>query len=71
MDNVKKQNKEIKKREDVKIKKLPVKQRSAARKKLKEALKLRLDKVRKQLPSKIETPGQLKGLMSAFRTLKV
>jgi hypothetical protein len=71
MDNVKKENKEIKKRETAKIKKLPAKQRAAARKTLKEALKQRVDKVRKQLPTKIETSGQLKGLMSAFRTLKV
>jgi len=69
--NVKAQNKDIKKREAAKIKKLPVKQRPAARKKLKEALKARADKVKTELPSKVQTPGQLRNLMTAFRTLKV
>ena len=69
--NIKAQNKEIKKRENAKIKKLPVKQRAAARKKLKEVLKARENKVKKQLPSKIDTPGQLRQLMASFRTLKV
>jgi hypothetical protein len=69
--NVKAQNKDIKKREAAKIKKLPVKQRPAARKKLKDALKQREDKVKKELPSKVQTPGQLRSLMGAFRTLKV
>ena len=59
------------KREAAKIKKLPAKQRPAARKKLKEVLKAREDKVKKQLPTKIETPGQLRQLMTSFRTLKV
>jgi len=69
--NIKSQNKEIKKRESARIKKLPAKQRAAARKKLKEVLKQREDKVKKQLPAKIETPGQLRQLMTSFRTLKV
>ena len=68
---MKAQNKDIKKREAAKIKKLPVKQRPAARKKLNEALKQREDKVKKELPSKVQTPGQLRNLMGAFRTLKV
>jgi hypothetical protein len=69
--NVKAQNTDIRKREVAKINKLPVKQRSAARKKLKEALKARADKVKTELPSKVQTPGQLRNLMTAFRTLKV
>ena len=71
MNNVKAENKAIRKRESEKIKKLPVKQRVAARKKLKAALKAREDKVKQRLPSKVQTPGQLRGLMSAFRVLKV
>jgi hypothetical protein len=69
--NVKTQNKEIQKRETARIKKLPVKQRAAAKKKLKEALKERTNKVKRQMPSKIQTPGQLRNLMSGIRTLKV
>jgi hypothetical protein len=69
--NVKTQNKEIQKRETARIKKLPVKQRAAAKKKLKEALKERTDKVKRQMPSKIQTPGQLRNLMAGIRTLKV
>ena len=69
--NVKAENASIKKRELVKINKLPVKTRAAARKRLKEMLKARVDKVKNKLPSRIKTPGQLSSLMQAFRTLKV
>lgn len=69
--NLKDQNKEIKKRESARIKKLPTKQRSAARKKLTEVLKERETKLKKQLPSKITSPEQLKSVMQTFRTLKV
>jgi hypothetical protein len=69
--NVRAENTSIKKRELVKINKLPVKARAAARKRLKEMLKARVDKVKKKLPSRIKTPGQLSSLMQSFRTLKV
>ncbi len=71
MANLKAENKEIKKRESAKIKKLPTKDRVAARKKLKEALKERTDKLKKQLPGKVSSPGELRNLMGRFRTLKV
>jgi hypothetical protein len=69
--NVKNENKDIKKREAAKINKLPKAQRAAARKKLKDALKQRLDRVKQRLPGKVQTSGQLRNLMASFRTLKV
>ena len=71
LQKVKAENKAIKKRELAKIRKLPVKERPAARKKLKEALKAREDKVKRSMPSKIETPGQMRSIMQAFRQLRV
>ena len=69
--NVRAENKGIKKRESAKIKKLPVKQRPEARKRLKAALQKREQAVKIKLPAKVQTPGQLRGLMQAFRTLTV
>ena len=71
INQVKTENKEIRKREAAKIKKLPVKDRPAARKKLSAALKARVDKVKKELPNKVETPGQLSNLIRGIRTLRV
>ena len=71
INQVKTENKEIRKRETAKIKKLPVKDRPAARKKLSVALKERVEKVKKELPNKVETPGQLSNLIRGIRTLKV
>ena len=71
MANLKNENKEIRKREIDKIKRLPVKQRAAAKKKLKEALKARLDKLKRDFPSKVSTPGELRNLMSKMKTVKV
>ena len=71
IDKLKQENKTIRKREAAKIKKLPAKQRSQARKRLKEALKKREAQLQAKLPSKIQTPGHLRSLLSAFRTLKV
>ena len=68
---VKDENKAIRKREAAKIKKLPQKERPAARKILKEALKKREDRVTKSMPSRIETPGQMRSVMQAFKTLTV
>ena len=71
MANLKAENKEIRKRESAKIKKMPTKDRAAARKKLTAALKERTNELKKQLPSKVVSPGQLRNLMGKFRTLKV
>ena len=68
---VKSSNKEIKKREDDKIKKLPTKQRPAARKKLRDFLKDREKKIKEKMPAKISSPEQLSSLIQTFRTLKV
>ena len=68
---VKDENKLIKKRELAKIKKLPVKERPDARKKLKTALEQREDKVKTSMPTKIQTPGQLRSVMQQFKTLRV
>ena len=68
---LKAENKQIRKREAAKIQKLPVKQRSQARKRLKEALKKREAQLKAKLPSQIQTPGHLRSLLTAFRTLKV
>jgi hypothetical protein len=71
INQVKTENKDIRKREAAKIKKLPTKDRPAARKKLTAALKARLTKIKKEMPSKIETPAQLSNLIKGIRTLKV
>ena len=71
INQVKTENKDIRKREAAKIKKLPVKDRAAARKKLTAALKARVEKVKKEIPSKVQTPGQLSNLIRGIRTLKV
>ena len=54
-----------------KIKKMPVKQRKAARQKVRAALKQREQKVRKDLPARVSTPGELAALMKRFRVMKV
>ena len=69
--NVKAENKAIKAREHAKIKKMPVKQRKAARQKVRAALKQREQKVRKDLPARVSTPGELAALMKRFRVMKV
>ena len=71
MANLRDENKAIKKRESAKIKRLPVKQRPAARKKLTQMLKERMARLKKKLPGRVGSAGQLKNLMAAFRTLKV
>ena len=71
IDQVKSENKAIRKREAAKIKKMPTKDRAAARKKLTAALKARVATASKSMPSKIETPGQLSNLMRGIRTLTV
>ena len=71
MANMKEENKKIKARENEKIKRMPVKERTAARKKLKDALKKRLDRVKQELPGRVSTPSELNSLMKRFRTLKV
>ena len=71
MSNLKDDNKAIKKRESAKIKRLPVKERAAARKKLAQMLKERVARLKKKLPGRVGSAGQLKNLMAAFRTLKV
>ena len=67
---IKKQNKEIKKRELAKIRRAPAKERVRLRKDLKEKLKVREDNIKKRLPAKIQTPGQLREIMSS-KTLRV
>ena len=71
IDQVKYENKAIRKREAAKINKMPVKSRAAARKKLTAALKARVTRVSKEMPSKVETPGQLSNLIRSIRTLRV
>ena len=71
MANLRDENKAIKKRESAKIKRLPVKERPAARKKLTQMLKERMARLKKKLPGRVGSAGQLKNLMAAFRTLKV
>jgi len=71
INQVKTENKVIRKREGAKIKKLPTKDRPAARQKLTAALKARLEKVKKEMPTKVQTPGQLSNLIRGIRTLKV
>ena len=69
--NVKSENKAIRKREAAKINKLPKGRRSDARNKLKIALKKRVDAVKTKLPTKVETSGELRNMLSRFRTLRV
>ena len=71
MGAAKEQNKEIKKRESDKIKKMPVSQRVAARKKLSALLKERLNRVKKQLPARVSSPGELTELLKRFRRATV
>ena len=71
INQVRTENKVIRKREGAKIKKLPTKDRPAARQKLTAALKARLEKVKKEMPTKVQTPGQLSNLIRGIRTLKV
>jgi len=58
-----KQNKEIKKRELAKIRRMPAGVRAKMRKQLAEKLKERSDNIKKRLPSKIMNPGHLRQLM--------
>ena len=69
LTDIKKQNKEIKKRELAKIRRVPADQRAKMRKDLAEKLKLRVDAIKKRLPAKISTPGQLRELMSKTLTV--
>ena len=69
--SIKLENKEITKRENEKIKRLPAKQRAAARKSLRVQLKARIDKLKQKLPSKVKTEGQLRNLLSSFKSMKV
>jgi hypothetical protein len=61
--DIKSRNKLIKKKELARIRRLPQAQRAAERTKLKKILKERLESVTKKLPSKIQTPGQLREIM--------
>ena len=61
--DIKARNKLIKKKELSRIRRLPQAQRAGERTKLKKILKERLDSVTKKLPSKIQTPGQLREIM--------
>ena len=45
------------------IRKLPTAQRKGAREQLKAQLAKRLDKVKRALPTKVETPGQLRSIL--------
>ena len=67
---VKKQNKEIKRKQLAKIRRMPADQRAAARKSLKEQLKKREEEIASRLPTKIESAKHLQSLI-AKRTLKV
>ena len=69
--SVKTQNKDIKKRELARIRKLPTNQRAKARGDLKERLKARTKAVQEKLPSKVTGPGHLQSLIARSRTLKV
>ena len=71
LTKLKAENKAIQKRERAKIKRLPADQRAKARQKLKAALKEREAKLKKKFPSKVETPGHLRSLLSSFRVLKI
>jgi len=68
---VKASNKEIKKVELVKIRKLPAKQRPGAKKKLRDFLKDREQKIKESMPSKITSPAQLSSMLAKFKVLKV
>jgi hypothetical protein len=61
--NLKTSNKIIKKKELARIRRLPHKERAAARQILKEQLKQRLQNITKKLPAKIQTPGHLREIM--------
>ena len=61
---MKKQHKEIKKREMAKIKSAPKNKRASMKKELNSKLKERENALKKRLPSKIATPGQLRELLS-------
>ena len=63
-------NREIKKKELARIRKLPTKNRTAARKQLKALLKRRIDAVKSKFPPKISSPGQLREIMSK-KVLKI
>ena len=68
---VKQQNKEIKKRELARIRRMPSEQRAKARTDLKEKLKARAKAVAEKLPSKVASPSHLSSLMSQSKVLKV
>ena len=57
------QNKDLRKRALARIRKMPVAARKGARDQLKKQLKERLDHVKRSLPSKITTRGQLSQIM--------
>jgi hypothetical protein len=61
--DIKARNKLIKKKELSRIRRLPQAQRAGERTKLKKILKERLDSVTKKLPSKIQSPGQLREIL--------
>ena len=63
VSSLKASNKVIKKKELARIRRLPQKDRAAARQKLKDQLKQRLQNITKKLPTKIQTPGQLREIM--------
>ena len=67
-----KQNKDIKKRELAKIRRMPTAVRGKMRKQLAEKLKQRADNIKKRLPTKIVSPAQLRELLKGGpRTLTV
>ena len=67
-----KQNKDIKKRELAKIRRMPTAVRGKMRKQLAEKLKQRADSIKSRLPSKITSPAQLRELLKGGpRTLTV
>ena len=68
---VKAQNKDIKKKELARIRRMPTEQRAKARGVLKQRLAERAKAVKDKLPSKISDPGHLQRLISNTRTLKV
>ena len=71
MTTLKKQNKEIKKRELAKIRRMPAGVRAKMRKQLTAKLKERSDNMKKRLPSKVMNPGHLRQLLQKRRTLTV
>ena len=63
IDAVKKQNKEIRRKQLGKIRRMPADQRDAARKQLKEQLKKREESIKKRYPPKVNNPAHLRALI--------